>query len=118
MRLCFHDTLTNSCNKYSVKITTGHTNNYRFEKLILIIQMNYEKNILMDTLIIPVKTGIFEHKGNGWGSNYDYTIDAGKIAFSNTASVNREFSINISHGMPEEELKGINYIGVKLTGIK
>ncbi len=110
--LFFPVAVADSLTSYRLSVEVRNRTGYPYQNLSLSICCNNPDGVLSyaDTLSLTLadKEGIW--KGNGWGGLYQTAYPAGNIHIAKPGT----YLFKIAYTLPDETLKGINDVGIKL----
>lgn len=110
--LFFDVKVTDSLTYYKLSLEVRNRSDYPYQNLPLSICYTTEHALPLpaDTLqlILADKEGIW--KGDGWGGLYQAAFPAGSIRIGKPGT----YRFKVAYVLPDESLRGINDIGIKL----
>lgn len=110
--LCFEVAVPDSQTYYKLSVEIRNRSNYPYQNLNLSVSYDNPDSIRIsaDTLnaVLTTKEGIWT--GDGWGGLYQSAISAGSIKIGKAGN----YLFKIAYTLPDEKLRGINDVGIKL----
>lgn len=110
--LFFNVDVPDSFTYYKLSVEVRNRNDYPYQNINLSISCNDSaaNPLPADTLQLILANKDGRWKGTGWGSLYQLEFSAGGVQISKPGS----YHFKIAHTLPDEVLRGINDIGIKL----
>lgn len=114
-----HDTvdfavqIPDSNTTYQLSVEVRNRNDYPYQNLRLYLDYATPDSLQMlpaDTLNLILADSTGQWKGQGWGGLYQHSFPVKPVSIQEKGT----YTFKISLAMPDEELKGINDIGIKL----
>jgi len=97
------------------EINLRHTNIYPYQNIWLFVQTKCsDGSVRKDSINWTLSESNGRWLGSGWGSFYDVSYPLKDIKVRKTKNQKRWFSIEIQHGLRDENIEGIDAVGVRL----
>jgi gliding motility-associated lipoprotein GldH len=101
---------------YNLTIEATNSVGYPYRNIWFFIQMNIDNDSTFTNTSkeFQLADEFGKWKGSGFGSLYQSSFPFGRITFKEK----RNYRIKLEHGMRDEPLKGIDKVGIKVTGVQ
>lgn len=110
--LFFHIPISDSLRDLHLSVEVRNESNYPYQDLYLFVSHNLQDSITwsVDTVMLTLANKEGKWLGTGWGSLYQSATPMKSVVTKHPGN----YTFKVTHGMKDNNLQGINDIGIKI----